>query len=102
MATLESAGYARSVFTTSDLFGQPMPFDFTQARTALPVGHDDSALPELSNPAYAQPNNHNGSSVDSFAPRTQRQVNSEQGSYATMIFIGVVVVALWYKQGGLQ
>lgn len=97
MTTLEEAGYVYNVMSTSDIFGQPTPFNFSQLNTALPdVGHSDDALPHTALPALGRPGLSQGSSRMPFMKRTARDVNSETNQMSTLIFVAVLAFAVLY------
>ena len=47
---LENSGYVNPVFSASDIFGSPNPFNLAGNSAELPFGADDSALPQLAQP----------------------------------------------------
>ncbi len=98
MSTLEQAGYVRSPFSTSDVFGAPTGFQFTQVNTTLPTGHDDSALPALADPAYGRPNLSQGSSRAQFVKDTPQDAKAAMGSATTLIFLAALAVLLYARR----
>lgn len=99
MSTLESAGYLYSPFTTADIFGHPPPFNLTQVnQTVLPVGRDNSALPELAQPALTSNSNVSGSGRGEFRKQTRQDVMRTNGTLTTTIFAVVIAIAVLWKR----
>ena len=98
MSTLEAAGHLIDPYTTTNLFGQPSSIWLPGAMGTLMGGVDDSALPELADPAYSRPELKQGSSTATFTKETPAEVRRSQGSAATLIFLGVLAVALYLKR----
>ena len=97
--TLESSGYLYNPFTNNDIWGAPPQLNLRDLHnTTLPVGADDSALPQfadatLQNSAPVQ------GSVTSEVHRTVADVTAEQHRYILLAgFIGVLGLAVWYKR----
>lgn len=97
MSTLEQAGYVWRPFSTSDIYGQPRGFNFSQTNTNLPVGNDDSALPELANAEYADPTVPHGSSTAQYRPVTAHQVQQNTNMITTGLFLAVLAAALYVQ-----
>ena len=98
MSTLEQAGYVRQPFSTSDVFGAPTQYQFTEVDTSLPVGHDDSALPALADVAYGRPGLAQGSTQATFNKTNAQDIKAAVGSSTTLIFLAVLA-ALLYARG---
>lgn len=100
MATLEEAGYMYSPFTTADIFGHPPPFNLSQVNhTVLKAGVDNSALPQLADPAHTSNSNVAGSGRGEFRKRTVMDSKRENNMITTTIFAVVIAVALLWKRG---
>lgn len=89
--TLEAAGHAYNPFTTSDIFGQPPSLHMADLRT-LPVGLDDSALPQLTQQKFSNPDYVVGSNVT--RPQVQQQQQNDK-MWQLVLFAVVLGVALY-------
>lgn len=98
MNSLETAGYLYNPFTEGDIWGQPSQFMNTETHAQeLQVGQDDSALPELANPALQQ-DLHQGSARPEFRKRTRRELQQESSNVALLGFIALLAAAFYWQQ----
>jgi len=96
---MEASGYLYDPFTPQNLFGTPDNVMIGPVPPILGSGHDTSALPELSNPAFANPRMIQ-SSATAAAPPRRSEVWYQQGrnDYSLAAFIGVLAIAfLWQR-----
>jgi hypothetical protein len=97
MATLDEALFTYNPFTTADIWGAPPSLHLEEsARSLMPLGQDDSALPSLANPAFGNPQYALGSNVVPPPAKRDSKANEENG-YMLIAFIAVLAVALYVK-----
>lgn len=94
---LENSGYVNPVFSASDIFGSPNPFNLAGNSSELPAGADDSAIPQLAqdglrgNFATGSNANGNGKSLRESAGVDQKS------TLLTVAFVAIVAAALYYQ-----
>jgi hypothetical protein len=97
--TLESSGYLYNPFTNNDIWGAPPQLNLRDLHnTTLPVGADDSALPQFTDRSLQNSGPVQGS-VTSEVHRTVQENTSERHRYILLGgFIAVLALALLYKR----
>ena len=97
--TLDRAGYTYNPFTTMDTFGQPTGLNLTALEQHnLPIGADNSAIPELGHPSLRNGSPHIGSDTsgkwnNTRAAMAKQQLNSD-ANISLLAFIVILVLAL--------
>lgn len=98
--TLDTAGYTYDPFTPSDIFGAPNSAPLSAlTRKDLPVGADDSALSQLTGPAFdfaTAQGSGRASQFVPFAARQSKQTRDFQNLLNLGLFAAVVALALWF------
>ena len=98
--TLDNAGYTYNPFTQNDIWGSPSQLNLTpETRKELPVGADDSALPQ-----FSEPHLRNGAPIpgsDNSARWTRpNSVRSQVQAANSVYLIGfgiILAAALYYR-----
>jgi hypothetical protein len=125
--TLESAGYLYNPFTQADIWGTPNMLNLQEMnRQNLPVGADDSAIPQLANPSFGRPDyvpgssvykggalptdpsmgavlNHGGGNKERRvgtmpAVQTASEMSMNEQGFTLMLFAGVLAAALYFQR----
>lgn len=93
---LENSGYVNPVFSASDVFGSPNPFSLQGNSAELPVGADDSPIPQLAQDGLrgtfaTGSNGSSGKSLRDTPALDQKSV------LLTAAFVAIVAAALYYQ-----
>ena len=94
--TLETAGYVYNPFTTNDIWGHPSALALRSIeKENLPVGADDGALPDFSDPFYGRPGPVQGSGYAAQHRPTRREIQQQTNMTTLAIFGALLALALW-------
>lgn len=93
---LENSGYVNPVFSASDIFGSPNPFNLANNSAELPFGADDTPLAQLAQPGlrgeFVTGSNATGAQLG------KRETTYDQKSVLlTVAFVAIVAAALYYQ-----
>lgn len=100
MATLDSDGHTYNPFTQNDIWGAPSQVNLTaETRQELPVGADDSALQQFSEPHLRNGRVIPGSDQSAEWHRANSVRSQRQTTNAIYLaaFGAIVAAALWYR-----
>ncbi len=93
---LENSGYVNPVFSASDIFGSPNPFNLAGNSAELPVGADDSAIPQLAQDGL-RGNFITGSNVTGVQPGARATQLDNKSILLTVAFVAIVAAAIYYQ-----
>lgn len=93
---MDAAGYFYDPMSTNNIFGNPAPFvTKEQAKSGMPKAHDDSMMPQFSQPRF-QRDIHQGSSGPNYNDfRSKMDFIQTRSALQLAAFAVVVGVALW-------
>lgn len=94
---LENSGYVNPVFSASDIFGSPNPFNLAGNSAELPVGADDSAIPQLAQDGLRTSSFATGSNVNNGKGKRDVAALDQKSTLLTVAFIAIVAAALYYQ-----
>ncbi len=93
---LENSGYVNPVFSASDIFGSPNPFNLAGNSAELPVGADDSAIPQLAQDGL-RGNFATGSNVSGTSKGLRETAMDSKSMMLTAAFVIIVAAAIYYQ-----
>ncbi len=93
---LENSGYVNPVFSASDIFGSPNPFNLAGNSAELPCGADDSAIPQLAQDGL-RGNVATGSNVQGTQQGARAPQLDSKSTMLTVAFVLIVAAAIYYQ-----